>query len=47
MKVHANSHDNNATHHLYMIFDVERNTVFKYGISGRSLSDDGLSPRAN
>jgi hypothetical protein len=47
MKVHANSHDNDAPHHLYMIFDVERNTIFKYGISGRPLLDDGSSPRAN
>ena len=47
MKVHANSHENDAKHHLYEIFDVERNNVFKYGICGKPLNADGTSPRAN
>ena len=47
MEIHANSHDNDAPHHLYAIFDVERNTVFKYGISGKPLLSDGSSPRAD
>jgi hypothetical protein len=47
MKPHANSHENDADHHLYEIFDVERNDVFKYGISGKPLNPDGSSPRAN
>ena len=47
MKPHANSHDNDAAHHLYEIFDVERDDIFKYGISGKSLNADGSSPRAN
>ena len=47
MKIHANSHDNDAVHHLYEIFDVERGNIFKYGISGRPLLIDGSSPRAN
>jgi URI fold toxin 2 len=47
MKIHANSHDNDALHHLYEIFDVERDAVFKYGISGRPLLSDGSSPRAD
>lgn len=47
MKPHANSHDNDAEHHLYEIFDVERNGVYKYGISGKPLLADGTSPRAN
>ena len=47
MKIHANSHDNDAVHHLYEIFDVERNTVFKYGISGKPLLSDGSSARAD
>jgi hypothetical protein len=47
MKPHANSHENDALHHLYAIFDVERNTIFKYGICGKSLNSDGSSPRAN
>lgn len=47
MKPHANSHDNDAEHHLYEIFDVERDGVYKYGISGKPLLPDGSSPRAN
>jgi hypothetical protein len=47
MKPHANSHENDAEHHLYEIFDVERNDVYKYGISGKLLNPDGSSPRAN
>lgn len=47
MKPHANSHDNDAEHHLYEIFDVERDNVFKYGICGKPLNPDGSSPRAN
>lgn len=46
-KPHANSHENDADHHLYEIFDVERDNVFKYGICGKPLNDDGSSPRAN
>ena len=47
MKLHANSHENDAEHHLYEIFDVERNSVYKFGICGKSLNTDGSSPRAN
>lgn len=47
MKPHANSHENDAEHHLYEIFDVERDNTFKYGISGKPLNPDGSSPRAN
>lgn len=47
MKPHANSHENDAEHHLYEIFDVERDNIFKYGICGKPLNADGLSPRAN
>ncbi len=47
MKPHANSHENEAEHHLYEIFDVERNNTFKYGISGKPLNPDGSSSRAN
>jgi hypothetical protein len=47
MKPHANSHENDAEHHLYEIFDVERDTVYKYGICGKPLLSDGTSPRAN
>ena len=47
MKLHANSHENDADHHLYEIFDVERDNIFKYGISCKPLNPDGSSPRAN
>jgi hypothetical protein len=44
---HANSHENNAPHHLYEVFDVERDAVYKYGICGKPLGTDGSSVRAN
>ena len=47
MKPHANSHENDAEHHLYEIFDVERDNIFKYGICGKPLNADGSSPRSN
>lgn len=47
MKPHANSHENDAEHHLYQIFDVERDDIFKFGICGKPLNPDGSSPRAN
>jgi hypothetical protein len=47
MKPRGNSHDNDAPHHLYEIFDVERDDTYKYGISGKPLCADGSSPRAN
>lgn len=46
MKTHGNAPDNPADHHLYAIVDVERQNVFKYGISGKPLNPDGTSPRA-
>ena len=46
-KPHANSNENDAEHHLYEIFDVERDDIYKYGICGRPLLPDGSSPRAN
>ena len=47
MKHHANSHENDAEHHLYGIFDVERNGIYKFGICGKPLLKDGSSIRAN
>jgi len=47
MKPHGNSHKNKEEHHLYMIFDIELQQVYKYGICGESLLPDGSSPRAN
>ena len=47
MKLHANSHDNDTRHHLYEIFDVKRDNIYKQGICGKPLNADGSSPRAN
>ncbi len=44
---HGNSKKNTNDHHLYEIKDRERGGIFKYGISGRPLNNDGTSPRAN
>lgn len=46
MSKHANSYDNEAEHHLYEVYDTERDTTFKYGICGDPLNDDGSSDRA-
>ena len=46
MKVHANSHQNQEEHHLYEIYDIVEQDVYKYGICGESLYPDGTSPRA-
>ncbi len=46
MKIHANSHLNEAKHHLYEIRDRERNEVYKYGICGKPLLKNGKSIRA-
>lgn len=47
MKPHGNSHQNEDDYHLYHIKDSEKNDIFKYGISGKPLNEDGSSPRAN
>jgi hypothetical protein len=47
MPPHGNSLDNENDHHLYAINDRERGGLFKYGISGQPLNEDGSSPRAN
>jgi URI fold toxin 2 len=44
--MHANSHKNQDEHHLYEIFDLEEQDVFKYGVCGNPLNSDGSSPRA-
>ncbi len=46
MKKHGNSRENDALHHLYEIYDKEREDVYKYGICGDPLRRDGSSPRA-
>ena len=47
MKRHGNSNENDAEHHLYEIFDQEREDIYKYGICGEPLNKDGTSPRGN
>lgn len=44
---HGNNHKNKNDHHLYQINDRERKGIYKYGICGRPLNEDGSSPRAN
>jgi hypothetical protein len=47
MRPHGNSHGNIDLQHLYEIYDIELQEVYKYGICGEPLSLDGTSPRAN
>lgn len=44
---HGNSKNSDREHHLYAINDRKRKGLYKYGISGRTLKEDGSSPRAN
>lgn len=44
---HGNSNKSERPHHLYEIRDRVKNDVFKYGICGDPLNEDGSSPRAN
>jgi URI fold toxin 2 len=46
MKTHANSHQNEEEHHLYEIFDLAEQDIYKYGVCGEPLRADGSSPRA-
>jgi hypothetical protein len=43
---HGNSRDSKLSHHLYEIRDKKNKGVYKYGISGDPLNEDGSSPRA-
>jgi len=45
MGFHGNSKQNEKEHHLYSIYDKEENDVFKYGISDKSIGEDGYSKR--
>lgn len=47
MKIHGNSKNNDAIHHLYEILDGLEDDIYKYGISAEELNEDGSSPRAN
>jgi hypothetical protein len=44
--MHKNNKKNPENHHLHEIYDDERETAFKFGISSRPLRKDGTSPRA-
>ncbi|MDX2250340.1 MAG: hypothetical protein SF052_26390 [Bacteroidia bacterium] len=45
MGFHGNSRKNTKDHHLYVIYDKEDNSVFKYGISDKAIGEDGYSKR--
>jgi URI fold toxin 2 len=42
---HGNSNDNFKPHHLYAIYDKEKEDIFKYGISHDLIDSNGLSDR--
>lgn len=46
MSKHGNANENDSLHHLYEIDDIQEDDVFKYGISGKPLKQDGTSTRA-
>lgn len=44
--MHGNNKNNDADHHLYQIWDTEKEEVFKFGISADEISEeDDLSGR--
>jgi hypothetical protein len=43
---HGNANKSKLPHHLYEIIDKKDKDVYKYGISGDPLNEDGSSPRA-
>lgn len=45
MSFHGNSKQNPKKHHLYLVYDVEENDIFKYGISDKPIGTDGYSKR--
>ena len=45
MNIHGNSNQNEKAHHLYLIYDLEEQTVFKYGISDKPIDAAGYSRR--
>lgn len=42
---HGNSRNNTKPHHLYAIYDKQKDGLFKYGISHNTVDADGLSDR--
>ncbi len=45
MSFHGNSNKSNKEHHLYAIYDLEEEDVFKFGISDKPVGEDGYSLR--
>ncbi len=45
MSFHGNSRKNTREHHLYAIYDKEKNDIFKYGISDSLVGKNGYSKR--
>jgi hypothetical protein len=45
--MHGNDLNNDLEHHLYEIFDKQKETTYKYGISCTELNEDGASSRAD
>ena len=43
--LHGNSNQNDSPHHLYAIDDLQKDEVWKYGISNNPIEADGLSKR--
>lgn len=42
---HGNDRRNEELHHLYEIYDDQKQDTFKYGISADPIDEDGLSER--
>ena len=47
MSIHGNSNKNAKPHHLYAIYDKEKDDLFKYGISHDPIDADGLADRVH
>jgi hypothetical protein len=45
MKPHGNSYQNTESHHLYVIFDGNDDSIYKFGISDDTIDAEGLSSR--
>jgi URI fold toxin 2 len=45
MQIHGNSLQNKKRHHVYVVFDKEKDDIYKYGISHDPIESDGLSAR--
>ena len=45
MRTHGNSIQNDKPHHLYVLYDLEEDDIFKYGISDKPILSNGYSRR--